>query len=67
MINSVGGFMITQEQRVIVAQLLSGEVTKKQFSAKRSAARRDNKLERSIFLAICFEVYKQEVKDGKKE
>jgi len=56
---------LDDKQKQMVLDLLSGVITQEQFNAKRSNSRRNNNLERSCELAIVYEVYKQEVKNGK--
>lgn len=51
----------------LITKLLSGELSKYTFASMRSNARRYNKLQQSILLAEVFEIYKYEVKNGKKE
>jgi len=58
--------VLTDEQKDWLEKLLNGDLDKVQFSNMRSNARRSNNLERSVALAQVFEVYKQEVKNGKK-
>lgn len=52
---------LNEYQIEVLNKLVSGELTKTQFSTMRSAARRYNKLERSIELAVVFEVYKSKL------
>lgn len=58
---------LNSEQEKLVNDLISGVLTKKQFSAMRSSMRRYNKLDRSIDLAIIFEVYKYRLKNKGEE
>lgn len=54
--------MITEEQRKLVDQLHSGKLTVFKINELRSNARRYGNLNRSIDLAVAYEVYKQESK-----
>lgn len=49
---------LTEEQETLIAQLLSGTLTKAKFSSMRSYARKIGDLERSVLLSEVFEVYK---------
>ncbi len=58
--------MITQNMKEMVIELHEGSISKSKFNGMRSNSRNHGNLERSVFLACVYEIYKQEVKDGKK-
>ncbi len=54
----------SEEMPKVVDELLSGELSLNTFNARRSNARRENKLVVSAELAVIFEVYKHRKKCG---
>ena len=57
---------LNEDQKAIVEDLLSGELTLKQLNARRSDARRFNNITLSISLAMVNEVYKYTLKGDNK-
>lgn len=59
--------LFSEEVRSIVDKLHSGEISNAKLNEMRSNSRRYNKLENSIVLAVAYEHYRYEVKNGKQE
>lgn len=57
--------LFNEKVRSIVDKLHSGEISSAKLNEMRSNSRRYNKLENSIVLAVAYENYRYEVKNGK--